>query len=868
MHLGHRKISNMKNINIKRLTSLILFLVLSCFVLFSCMNTPGANGDSSDKTDNSQNDNNSSSNNNSSDNNTNSLPVNNKAVWGKGIQLRIVTPDGFNFNPEDLIYKISFITDTPSISATDIVAVVEHEFVIGATNRQLSTTAYNKLNEKINDHLDDGWLIYAEGNSMALAFTSNTAMDMALEYIDSELLDKEELVFDKDGVVADYVYNVIEYADSKRDALQEKEFNRIEATLGKDVSDALRRLYSMYSPEVYEWLVGLYDPQNGGFYYSNSGRDNQGYLPDIESTVQALNHLNTAGMFAEYGNSYVNAISDEMKAKLLSFAKNLQSPEDGYFYHPQWGKDIIVARRGRDLGWATQLIKALGGRPYWNTPGGVSGELGAPSYASPTSLTKSFTESYVLSVSSVKAANSYIPEHLQSLEAWEEYIIGLNIYDDPYTSGNTLAAQHNEIKAAGNEYIDYLINYLNELQNEETGFWGEGVTYVTMNGFMKLSSSYSYYNKAVPNVEAALYSTIEILLTPDTDNRDLHVCNTYNTWVNFSQILHSANRTAGQEAVKSLRSVILSKAPELINITYDKLITHKRQEGGFSYFETKNGNTSQKAPVACSLTPESDVNATCIATTGIISNLFTSLGVSKVPMYAPEDALVFIRMIDNKEPIIKIENSVDLPEIKGERGNGEYFESSNKYTGLVPPVVSTNSASAVLSNTEDKYVYFYKEVKENETNVQDTLNFELPASKKEGETAILLEMDIAFGGFKNYTATDTKVAGFQVVIYDGEELASVYFDGGSGKIETMWSTILDGENISLNENEWYNLKFISFVEGSTRAIKIYVDGLYACTVKSADDKTTTSKKIGLTLRQFDTNDWVAFDNVYIGYYSE
>ena len=50
-----------------------------------------------------------------------------------------------------------------------------------------------------------------------------------------------------------------------------------------------------------------------------------------------------------------------------------------------------------------------------------------------------------------------------------------------------------------------------------------------------------------------------------------------------------------------------------------------------------------------------------------------------------------------------------------------------------------------------------------------------------------------------------------------------------------------------------------------RAVKIYVNGAYACTVKSADDKSTTSKKIGLTLRQFDTNDWVAFDNVYVGY---
>lgn len=832
------------------------------------MNT--AKDSSSDKSDISNDDNDSSSNNNSSDNNTNNNennnePINDKAVWGKGIQLRVVTADGSDFNTEDIIYKISYMTDMPSLAATDVVPAVEHEFVIGATSRKLSKTAYEKLNEKTLDYTDDGWLIYSEGNSIALAYSSDVAMKLALEYIDSELLTKEELVFEKDGIVREHFYNIAEYADAQREILQEKEFKRIESTLGKDVADALRRLYSMYSPEVYEWIAGLYDPESGGFYFSNSGRDNRGYLPDIESTVQALNHLNTAGMFSAYENSYVNALSDEMKAKLLSFAKNLQSPEDGYFYHPQWGKDIIIARRGRDLGWATQLIKALGGRPYWNTPGGVSGELGAPSYASPVSLTKALNESLVLAVSSVRASSSYVPEHLQSIDAWAEYIDGLDIYNDPYTAGNTLAAQHNEIKAAGEEYIEYLISYLDELQDEETGFWGNGVTYVTMNGFMKLSSSYAYYNKAVPNVEAALYSTIEILLTPDTESYDLHVCNTYNTWVNFTQILNSAMKISGRETVDKLRAVILSQAPALINITYDKLATHKRQEGGFSYFETKNCFSSQKAPVACSITPESDVNATCIATTGIISNLFTALGVSKVPMYAPEDALVFIRTVDNKEPIVKTQNSVEIPEINGTRGRGEYFEKANQYVGLIPPLVSTSTASSALSNTDDRFVYFYKDVDKNETNGQDTINLELPSSKKGSENAVLLEIDIAFGGFSSYTSTDTKVAGFQIAIYDGKEYSSVYFDGGSGKIQTMWSTVLDGENISLSENEWYNLQFISYEYETTRAVKIYVNGCYACTVKSADDKATSSKKVGLTLRQFDTNDWVAFDNVYVGY---
>ena len=643
-HLGHDDKINMKNLK-KIITAILLIFILSLSFV-SCTDENVTENDTID-------DNGTSGDNNESSADTDISLPNDNAVWGKGIELRIVIAQNSNFEIGKIINPISEITDTPAIPVTDVIEEAPHEFVLGKANRELSRLAYSALDELLSGEYDAGWLLYTKGNSLALAYSSDIAKELSLEYLFDELFLRSELVFESEGVVVSHKYDIRSYADEMREDARSEAFDNFEKILGKESTDELKKLYELYTSDLCSWFAGLYDKDIGGFYFSNSGRDNAGFLPDIESTVQALNHLATGGMFVNYSNSYAYALPKEMKAALLAFAKGLQSSEDGYFYHPQWGTSIIVSRRGRDLGWATQLIKSLGGRPYWNTPGGVAGEYGAPGLASTAALTKKLSEKAASAVSCITQTSSYLPEYLRSLDAWKDYIDGLGIYDDPYTSGNTLAAQHNEIKNAGKEYIDYLINYLNELQDEETGFWGEGVTYVTMNGFMKLSSSYSYYVRAVPNVEAALRSTIEILLTPDTPERDLHICNTYNTWVNFTQILSSAKKTDGEAKVNELRAIIRAKAPELIKITYEKVKTHKRSEGGFSYFETKTCNASQKAPVACAAVPESDVNATAISVTGIVSNMFGALGVDKVPVYCAEDFDVFLEILDTKDPIVK-----------------------------------------------------------------------------------------------------------------------------------------------------------------------------------------------------------------------
>ena len=587
-------------------------------------------------------------------------------IWSPSITLGIVLEQGFEY-PDAFFNKVSELTGKVPVLLSENSDPYAHEFVFGNTSRKISQSAYRMLEREVSGRTGEiAWLIYSNGSSVGVAYNSALGMEFAIEYINENFMSNGVLKIPA-GVVASDVFDIADYAAEYREAEREKHFQRVEAELGREITNEIRKLYSLYTDDVYVWLANLYDPEIGGFYFSNSGRDNEGYLPDIESTVQALSHLASGGMFVEYGSSYAKGVTDEMREQLVNFAKSLQSPVDGFFYHPQWGTDIIAARRGRDLGWASQMLEAFGEKPLYNTPGGMKGSLGDPPGAEPVSLlTGRLGTSSVVAASKV-VATAASPSYLRSLEAWAAYIDSLNLPNDSYAAGNTLAAQHNEIKAAGQEYVDYLINYLNETQIPELGLWEEikpgkdtdadptdRVNYANVNGLMKIASVYQYYNVPVPNLENALRSCIKVALYPN-DEGDAHVCCTYNPWVIMSIVLNGAKQSEGDERVAELRAIIMENAAELIAATFDKLVPHVREDGCFSYFEQTTCNASQKALVACATTVESDVNATAICTTGISGNMFSALGIKKVPLYYAPDRDHFYSIINELEGVVKNE---------------------------------------------------------------------------------------------------------------------------------------------------------------------------------------------------------------------
>ena len=395
---------------------------------------------------------------------------------------------------------------------------------------------------------------------------------------------------------------------------------------GRAVVAAMKDHYELYGESVYLWLAGLYDKKTGGFYYSNSGRDNEPFLPDIESTNQATNLLLASGVFDEPSDFPL-----PMREQMARFCQSLISPVDGYIYHPQWNYDDPNwiqkdSRLGRDLGWAVHMAKKFDFK-----------------YPYPTA-----NERLALSLESNKssAEKSDIAPHLRSSEAFVEYLESYNWETDAYFSGNNVAAQMNQIIAAGLKEV--AIDFLNKKQNPETGLWGVQQGYVGINALLKISGCYREAKAVMPNSDKAMRAAINCITS---DEECGTICYQYNAWFSVSNILEILRNIgtpeANDEADKAL-AVLYNGAPEAIRATTEKVKKFAKPDGAFSYLQKTSTGFSQKAPVSIHMTVESDVNASVIATTGTTRHMYQALELIDffVPFYDKDDREKFIAAVD------------------------------------------------------------------------------------------------------------------------------------------------------------------------------------------------------------------------------
>ena len=214
-----------------------------------------------------------------------------------------------------------------------------------------------------------------------------------------------------------------------------------------EVVSALKEAHAFYDGErILKWLAGLYDPSYGGFYYSNSARDNEPYRPDLESTAFALSLITANGAISN-GSEELPA---EVCRSIVDFARELQSPIDGYFYHPQWpaGKENLAGDRyGRDIATASHFITSFsvdrdgGGKkkqyPKWCIPGtsakcelheGTDGCCSFP-IAAPTRI-KAAAAPVVK-----KPVNKNLPDYStpETFMAWLETLLPVTIRATPTT---------------------------------------------------------------------------------------------------------------------------------------------------------------------------------------------------------------------------------------------------------------------------------------------------------------------------------------------------------------------------------------------------------------------------------------------------
>ncbi|MBO5316632.1 MAG: hypothetical protein J6B48_09415 [Clostridia bacterium] len=446
--------------------------------------------------------------------------------------------------------------------------------------------------------------------------------------------------------------------ENKKYSLADTEkFKELAAHVGGErgirLSSALADYYErIYSKELPEWFARLYDKKIGGFYFSNSARDNDsliykgmtfGLLPDADSTWQTLITLPKLGL--TFGKKYSKFLPEETKVKIIAFLKGLQDT-DGYFYHPQFDRkrnEEKIERRSRDSSRAVAVITALGALPTYDTPTGI---IGDGILANGERVKKPAAPSNAEESKAEKSQAFYAP-FMKDKESFLEHLSSLKLTNNSYSTGSHFITQQPEmvyrdklLKKEGADYTLYglLTDWLTENQLEN-GIWDEKIDYGSISGIMKICRLYSAANVMIPRAEKTVRAAISVITS---DEEVQSITDIFNPWVATNVILSDLCKIGGEEGKKiaeCIREELIDNAEALIGATADKLSQFKRADGAFSYPKDASGGWNMGMPLGIKGLDEGDINATHLAVFAV-DNIYSALGLEKfyIPPYGNTDA--------------------------------------------------------------------------------------------------------------------------------------------------------------------------------------------------------------------------------------
>ena len=437
---------------------------------------------------------------------------------------------------------------------------------------------------------------------------------------------------------------------------REKLLKKYSSQAVEEIEAALREADAFITEgDVFGWLGGLYDAEVGGFYFSPSARDTDGFLPDLESTRQALSFFMTSGAGRALAPTLGEALPEWMKEDVTRFVKRLQDPENGYFYHPQWSRgdtDAQPGRLGRDLNWAVALLRDFGKRPTYDTPTGECGD--GISYDG-----RPVAKPLLKSEQVPKAARPHLEDAESFIARLAEYEPQLATPNGAWIIGNFFESEAMQIverdrrlKEMGSDTVlcDLLADWLGKTQDAESGSWTvEGDSYNKTNGILKICRTYNQIDRPFPNCAAALRTVIYSIL--DSSAADT-VCHVLNPWYAVGALVWNASAfsssTEEREVILSLRRYVGENAPAMIRATAGKLSRFRVGDGSFIYKPDRAG-ISQGMRVAPNGVFDGDVNATIIGGRAVMMHVYDAIGSELPPLYSGSDAMRFLNIIEEKK---------------------------------------------------------------------------------------------------------------------------------------------------------------------------------------------------------------------------
>jgi len=197
-----------------------------------------------------------------------------------------------------------------------------------------------------------------------------------------------------------------------------------------------------------------------------------------------------------------------------------------------------------------------------------------------------------------------------------------------------------------------LEEHFNARQNPEHGLWEDEVHYNSVNGLMKISSSYNALGLKFNYADKAFESAMKMALL-DVDDTDVKGKTTtgsvdvYNPWVAMQALLSNVKKFGTKEEYDKLIGMLKENVVALIKATTKKAKKFKKADGSFGYTWNYSPSRSQMAPVSVPETVEGDINGGSIATRGIFGNMCAALGLN-IPIFAPSDFDKYIDRINKR----------------------------------------------------------------------------------------------------------------------------------------------------------------------------------------------------------------------------
>ncbi len=779
-----------------------------------------------------------------SDDSDSSVVPSGKVFAESGTQIYLIAEDALreNLNDDSFGGVLYNVTGNRLMGDSPDAAPHTHELIVGECDRELSKKAYRALSRlDYNTPEYAGYAIYSDGNSIAVAYSNDLALDYVLDLLTEDFLTPTEgKIYIGTGTLTRDSFGLYKHLLAEDEKDRAAEVAAFREAMGDDAEtdaliSALEAIYSIYTPDMVMWIANLYDPVIGGFYYSNSGRDTDGFLPDIESTYQAMNFLANSGVISRA------ELPAWLVEDILSFVKSLQNPYDGFFYHPQWLESgVNDARRGRDLNWAERFFADFGEEPLYPTANDrLRGEVFIPDdFDLPTPVASPLggRGSGSAAVLASKVVATALPSHLTSPEAFLSY---LNSFDwspgNSYEHGNHIAAQASQIKAAG--LMPVCLEFFDSIINPETGMWSDTLNNEAVNGHLKIGSLYVGSGHPIPYALTAAKGILVNNLrmyAGDLKGRSREYyastpCHLYNPWAAICNILSNLNGcdAESKKVAQEIISLVKAEAPEQIRQTMSLALEFRKLDGSFSWQYNMNSSGSQGAAVAVAGINEGDVNSTSLSSSSVLSYIFQSMGASKYTfkMFGDAEKLLFLDTMENLGEIVKT----------GATSKGvKNFEEGNAETNLDETWrVELDTEISALEQTGWGYGYVTDEgaLALGRVTSGDNCYVGVFPAGKSTNTRNVMEFDLRYGDFKIWKG-QTKGNVVRLSMYGGGgRFYSIYlYYNANGNL-----SLSENQSIELEKGEWNTVRLEYYRDTMLNFCKVYINGNYVGEYGTSDE---------------------------------